>query len=128
MAARLYYCKPMQPARGVGEEADVIMTSWCADPQQNDEWVFRDWILNAEQGTETPRWWCPPAIMRTSRALLLASHESQYLRGLAVPSEATPPSFTGWWLLKSFVSHACRRQTSVLPLLSSICISDKISP
>lgn len=84
---------------GVGEDADVIVTSFCADVLQT-EWVFRDWIQGASLGTATPRWFCPPAIMRGSRSLLLAVHDSQYHRGLTVPSEAVLPTWAIWHGLK----------------------------
>ncbi|CAH0019110.1 unnamed protein product [Clonostachys rhizophaga] len=85
---------------GVGEEADVIVTSFCADAR-GSSWVFRDWILgNFANGANTPRWFCPPAITRGSRPLLLAVHNAQHTRGLSVPSEAVLPSFALWHGLK----------------------------
>ncbi|KAG5931108.1 hypothetical protein E4U53_001944 [Claviceps sorghi] len=82
---------------GVGEDADVIVSSFCADVAQTPGWVFHDWLAGAfVRGRDTPRWFCPPAIMRGSRRLLLAVHQAQHDRGLGVPSEATLPSWALW--------------------------------
>lgn len=86
---------------GVGEDADVIVTSYCANVlAPTTPWVYKDWIHGFSAGTETPRFFCPPAIMRASRALLLAIHSSQLQDGLRIPSEATLPSFALWHGLK----------------------------
>ncbi|KAH8890330.1 hypothetical protein GQ53DRAFT_174618 [Thozetella sp. PMI_491] len=85
---------------GVGEEAAVIVTSFCSNATNAHHWVFKDWIYGFGDNTGTPRFFCPPAIMRTSRSLLLAIHESQLVKGLRVPSEATPVSFALWNGLK----------------------------
>jgi hypothetical protein len=91
---------------GVGEEADLIVTSYCNNVSAAEKWVFRNWIKGFEAGIKTPRFFCPPAIMRSSRSLLLAIHEAQLDRALRVPSEATPPSFALWHGLKiSFPQH-----------------------
>jgi biotin synthase len=71
----------------VGEDADVIVTSFCADVLQT-EWVFKIYIKGFKQGEETPRWRCPPAVMRTSCRLLLTVHRAQHERGMSLPSEA----------------------------------------
>ncbi|KAL2266785.1 hypothetical protein VTJ83DRAFT_6137 [Remersonia thermophila] len=93
-------------AWGVGEEADVITTSYCMNALNPSQWMFRDWIGGLAAGTDTPRWYCPPAIMRGSRALLLAIHHAQLELGIRVPSEATLPSFALWHGLKlSFPQH-----------------------
>ncbi|EQK98171.1 biotin synthase-like protein [Ophiocordyceps sinensis CO18] len=86
-------------AWGVGEDADVVVTSFCADAMQT-EWVFRDYIQGFRHGTKTPRWFCPPAIMRASRALLLAVHQAQHDTGLSLPSEAVLPTWALWHGLK----------------------------
>jgi len=91
---------------GVGEEADVITTSFCMDANKPNQWVFREWIHGLKTGVTTPRFYCPPAIMRGSRALLLAIHQAQLEYGIRVPSEATLPSFALWHGLKlSFPQH-----------------------
>ncbi|EGO55223.1 hypothetical protein NEUTE1DRAFT_123696 [Neurospora tetrasperma FGSC 2508] len=91
---------------GVGEDADVIVTSACNNAQKADAWVFKGWLGGFKDGTSTPRFFCPPAITRTSRTLLLAVHEAQLVKGLRAPSEATPSSFALWHGLKlSFPQH-----------------------
>ena len=85
---------------GVGEEADLITTSYCSDVLASKTWLYRDWIYGFWRGAETPRFFCPPAVMRTSRSLLLAIHDAQHRRGMRIPSEATPPSFALWHGLK----------------------------
>ncbi|KAG7284987.1 hypothetical protein NEMBOFW57_009605 [Staphylotrichum longicolle] len=91
---------------GVGEEADVITTSFCMDANKPNQWVFREWIHGLKTGVTTPRFYCPPAIMRGSRALLLVIHQAQLEYGIRVPSEATLPSFALWHGLKlSFPQH-----------------------
>lgn len=85
---------------GVGEEADVIVTSYCNDANKPTSWVFKEWVYGFKTGVETPRFYCPPAIMRSSRPLLLAIHRAQVEQGIRVPSEATPPSFALWHGLK----------------------------
>jgi hypothetical protein len=86
---------------GVGEEADVITTSYCMDATvPNNGWPFRDLIGGLPSGLATPRVYCPPAVMRGSRSLLLAIHQAQLERGIHVPSEATLPSFALWHGLK----------------------------
>ncbi|KAK0611424.1 hypothetical protein B0T14DRAFT_441225 [Immersiella caudata] len=91
---------------GVGEEADLIVTSYCNNVSAAEKWVFRNWIKGFEAGIKTPRFFCPPAIMRSSRSLLLAIHEAQLDLSLRIPSEATPPSFALWHGLKiSFPQH-----------------------
>ena len=84
---------------GVGEDADVVVTSFCADVLQTD-WVFKDYARGFEDATKVPRWFCPPAIMRASRSLLLSVHESQHDKGLSLPSEAVLPSWALWHGLK----------------------------
>lgn len=86
-------------AWGVGEEADVVVTSFCADVKHTD-WTFRGYIKGFRRGTKTPRWFCPPAIMRASRALLLAVHQAQHDKGLSLPSEAVLPTWALWHGLK----------------------------
>ncbi|KAK4641452.1 hypothetical protein QC761_501780 [Podospora bellae-mahoneyi] len=91
---------------GVGEEADVITTSYCNDANKPNSWVFKEWIYGFKKGVQTPRYYCPPAIMRGSRTLLLAIHQAQVEQGIRVPSEATLPSFALWHGLKlSFPQH-----------------------
>ncbi|KAK4120618.1 hypothetical protein N657DRAFT_665986 [Parathielavia appendiculata] len=91
---------------GVGEEADVITTSYCMDANKPTQWVFREWIHGFETGLQTPRFYCPPAIQRASRSLLLVIHQAQLESGIRVPSEATLPSFALWHGLKlSFPQH-----------------------
>jgi len=91
---------------GVGEEADLIVTSYCNNASIADAWVFRTWIHGFGNGTKTPMFFCPPAMMRTSRSLLLVTHEAQIDRNMYIPSEATPPSFALWHGLKiSFPQH-----------------------
>lgn len=84
---------------GVGEDADVVVTSMCADVLQSN-WSFRDYTEGLRNGAKTPRWFCPPAVMRASRVLLLAVHQAQHEQGLSVPSEAVLPSFALWHGLK----------------------------
>ncbi|ODA81085.1 hypothetical protein RJ55_04048 [Drechmeria coniospora] len=84
---------------GVGEEADVIVTGACADVR-GSSWVFAHYIKGFWKGTATPRWWCPPAVMRASRPLLLAVHQAQHDLGLELPSEATLPTWALWHGLK----------------------------
>jgi hypothetical protein len=85
---------------GVGEEADAITTSYCMDANKPNKWAFRDWISGFQSGVKTPRFYCPPAIMRASRNLLLVIHQAQLEYGIRVPSEATIPSFALWHGLK----------------------------
>lgn len=85
---------------GVGEDADVLATSFCANATSSPTWVYRDWISGFRKGIDTPRFFCPPAIMRASRPLLLAIHAAQHKQGLRIPSEATLPSFALWHGLK----------------------------
>jgi hypothetical protein len=85
---------------GVGEDADVIVTNPRANVLEQQTWVFRDYIRGFQNGVDTPRITCPTAIMRGSRQLLLAIHDAQANQGLAVPSEATLPSFALWHGLK----------------------------
>ncbi|KAG5973922.1 hypothetical protein E4U55_000180 [Claviceps digitariae] len=82
---------------GVGEDADVVVSSFCADVLQTPGWVFHDWLVGGfARGRDTPRWFCPPAIMRGSRRLFLGVHQAQHDRGLGLPSEATLPSWALW--------------------------------
>lgn len=92
---------------GRGEDADVLVTSYCADvTAESTEWVYKGWIDGFSKGTRTPRFFCPPAIMRASRALLLAVHAAQLKHGMRIPSEATLPSFALWHGLKlSYPPH-----------------------
>jgi len=76
------------------------------DANKPNQWVFREWIHGLKTGLTTPRFYCPPAIMRGSRALLLVIHQAQLEYGIRVPSEATLPSFALWHGLKlSFPQH-----------------------
>ncbi|EGY21810.1 hypothetical protein VD0002_g1457 [Verticillium dahliae] len=85
---------------GVGEDADVIVTSLCADARKSTTWIFRGWVYGFRAGKQgPPRYFCPPAIQRGSRALLHAVHTLQR-RGLRIASEATLPSFALWLGLK----------------------------
>jgi hypothetical protein len=91
---------------GVGEEADVITTSYCMDALIPNEWAFKNWIYGFAAGVRTPRFYCPPAIQRGSRALYLAIHQAQMEQGIRIPSEATLPSFALWHGLKlAFPQH-----------------------
>jgi hypothetical protein len=91
---------------GVGEEADVIVSGFCNDANKAHKWVFKDWIYGLRTGAQTPRFFCPPAIQRASRALLLVIHQAQIESAIQVPSEATLPSFALWHGLKlSFPQH-----------------------
>jgi hypothetical protein len=92
---------------GVGEDADVLTTSFCTDVRApTTAWVYKDWIGGFESGTDTPRFFCPPAIMRASRTLLLAIHGAQMQKGMRIPSEATLPTFALWHGLKlSYPPH-----------------------
>lgn len=85
---------------GVGEDADVITTSYCMNALNPSGWIFRQWISGLWSGVDTPRWYCPPAIMRASRTILLAIHHAQLELGIRIPSEATLPSFALWHGLK----------------------------
>ncbi|KJZ73997.1 hypothetical protein HIM_06665 [Hirsutella minnesotensis 3608] len=84
---------------GVGEDADVVVTSFCADVLDT-EWAFRDYIKGFKRGRKTPRWFCPPAVMRASRPLLLSIHQAQHDKGLNIPSEAVLPTWALWLGLK----------------------------
>lgn len=85
---------------GVGEDADVVVTSICADARASKSWVFSGWVYGFRGGSDgPPRFFCPPAIQRASRTLLLSIHNLQ-LRGLRIASEATLPSFALWLGLK----------------------------
>lgn len=91
---------------GVGEDADAVVMSYCMNANIPNRWFFRDWIQGFSGGVETPRFYCPPAIMRGSRPLLLAIHQAQLEQGVRIPSEATLPSFALWHGLKlSFPQH-----------------------
>ncbi|KAK3317273.1 hypothetical protein B0T19DRAFT_288775 [Cercophora scortea] len=85
---------------GVGHDADVIVTSMCNNASAATYWVFHGWLGGFAAGEDTVRFFCPPAITRTSRTLLLAIHQGQLEQGLRVPSEATPPSFALYHGLK----------------------------
>ena len=86
---------------GVGEPADLVVTSPCTWVSRMSAWPFKGWLQGPfSQGGETPRMTCPPAIQRASRQLLMAVHAAQSQLGLAVPSEATLPSFALWHGLK----------------------------
>lgn len=84
---------------GVGEDADFIPSSYCTDIRDS-VWGYKHWHQHLAFGEETPRWFCPPATSRMSRTLALVVHEAQHRRGIAVPSEATLPTFTLWHGLK----------------------------
>lgn len=84
---------------GVGEEADVVVTSFCANVTES-EWVFKDYTRGFQDSGNVPRYYCPPAIMRASRPLLLAVHQGQHDQGLSLPSEAVLPSWALWHGLK----------------------------
>ncbi|KAH7309577.1 hypothetical protein B0I35DRAFT_453285 [Stachybotrys elegans] len=86
-------------AWGVGEEADVVVTSFCADILETS-WEYVGYIEGFQQGIFTPRWWCPPAIMRGSRTVLLTAHKAQLEHGLSIPGEAILPTFALWHSLK----------------------------
>ncbi|KAL2151029.1 hypothetical protein VTH82DRAFT_6127 [Thermothelomyces myriococcoides] len=91
---------------GVGEDADALLTAFCQDANTPNTWVFKDWIYGLRSGVRTPRFYCPPAIQRGSRALLLAIHQAQHELGIRIPSESTLPSFALWHGLKlSFPQH-----------------------
>ncbi|KAK3312858.1 hypothetical protein B0H66DRAFT_485505 [Apodospora peruviana] len=91
---------------GVGEDADVIVTSYCTNASVAYHWQYRNWIHGFQTGKKTPMIFCPPAIMRSSRNALLVIHEAQHVQALRIPSEATPPSFALWHGLKlSFPQH-----------------------
>lgn len=91
---------------GVGEDADALVMSCCYDATKPNDWAFRDWIYGFRKGVRTRRFFCPPAIQRGSRALLLVVHQAQLEMALRVPSEATLPSFALWHGLKlSFPQH-----------------------
>ncbi|KAB5585053.1 hypothetical protein GE09DRAFT_13060 [Coniochaeta sp. 2T2.1] len=92
-------------AWGVGEDADVVTTSFCTDVlAPTTAWVYKGW--RGGFGSDVPRFFCPPAIMRASRTLLLAIHEAQLVHAMRVPSEATLPSFALWHGLKlSYPPH-----------------------
>jgi len=86
---------------GVGEDADVVVTSFCRNVTRSPMWLFRDWVRGFDKSNSNPpRFFCPPAVMRGSRALYLAIHDAQMRLGLAVPSEATLPTFAVWHGLK----------------------------
>ena len=85
---------------GVGEEAAFIATSFCADVRTSP-WVFRGWLEgHLKKGHDTPRWFCPPAIFRVSRKVLLESHRAQFQTGLSLPSESAMPTWALWLGLK----------------------------
>ena len=91
---------------GVGEEADAIMMSFCMNANIPNGWPFKKWVQGLRMGLDTPRFYCPPAISRASRPLLLAIHQAQLEAGIRIPSEATLPSFALWHGLKlSFPQH-----------------------
>lgn len=75
------------------------MTSVCADARKTDTWVFSGWVFGFAGLKGPPRYFCPPAIQRGSRSLLLSIHNLQ-LSGLRIASEATLPSFALWLGLK----------------------------
>lgn len=87
---------------GRGEDADVVVTSFCADVVENGKsWMFGQWMAGRfSQGKDTPRWFCPPAVMRASRNLLLSVHAAMHVRGLSLPSEAVLPSWALYHGLK----------------------------
>lgn len=92
---------------GVGEDADALVTSFCANVTASLAWQFRDWVGGmGVEGDEAPRFFSPPAVQRASRTLLLAIHEAQVDMGARVPSEATLPTFALWHGLKlSYAPH-----------------------
>ena len=85
---------------GVGEEADLIVSSFCAEARASN-WIFKDWMHGGFRlDRDTPRWFCPPAIMRASRSLLIEVHNDMFGRGLSLASEAVLPSWALWHGLK----------------------------
>ncbi|KAG9252550.1 uncharacterized protein F5Z01DRAFT_625554 [Emericellopsis atlantica] len=85
---------------GVGEEAAFIATSFCADVRTST-WVFGGWLEgHLNKGHDTPRWFCPPAIFRVSKTVLLEAHRAQFETGLSLPSESTMPTWALWLGLK----------------------------
>ncbi|TWU72459.1 hypothetical protein ED733_003984 [Metarhizium rileyi] len=77
---------------GVGEDAELVVPSLCADVTYS-RCTPEFWIRSFANGRRTPRWSCPQGMTRASRSLLLAAHQGQLERGLAVPSEAMIPSW-----------------------------------
>lgn len=85
---------------GVGEPADVVVSSFCADVLQTPWWFFGDWFRSLTAGAATPRWFRPLAVARASRQALLLVHAAQVERGVALPGEAVLPTFAAWHGLK----------------------------
>lgn len=76
-----------------------MVTSVCDDARKSKTWVFSGWVFGFAGIEGPPRYFCPPAIQRGSRSLLISIHNLQ-LRGLRIASEATLPSFALWLGLK----------------------------
>lgn len=87
---------------GVGNDADLLLFNNLVDVkriEKYEDWVFRDWV----KGGLVPnpeRFLSVPAQARASWELLEAAHRAQNEYGVAVPSEATLPSFALWNGLK----------------------------
>lgn len=84
---------------GVGEDADVVTSSFCADIRDS-VWVYKNWFKGLAFGERTPRWFCPPAVSRVSRSLALAVHETQHKQGVRIGSESVFPTWALWLGLK----------------------------
>ena len=82
---------------GVGEEAAFITSSFCADVRTSP-WIFAEWFQGIDR--DTPRWFCPPAIFRASRDVILYAHRGNHKLGISLPSEATMPTWALWLGLK----------------------------
>ena len=72
----------------------------CRGLRSGSHWVYHNYIRNFKDGADTPRLFCPQAVVRASWNLFNAVHTSQADKDLLIPSEATLPSITMWHGLK----------------------------
>ena len=93
--------EPFDPSLwGVDQPADLILSNTLVPVHSMTRWPYKDYIKGFSAGTATPRLQSPVSITRSSRLLLHLIHTAQMEQGLALPSEATAPSFAWWHGLK----------------------------
>ncbi|KEQ70751.1 hypothetical protein M436DRAFT_33990, partial [Aureobasidium namibiae CBS 147.97] len=85
---------------GVGEEADLILLNTLEDASRDEDWLFKGWQYGFSMGSKLPVFVSVVAQGRASWNLLNAVHHAQAHSGMAIPSEATLPSFALWHGLK----------------------------
>ncbi|KAK4554400.1 hypothetical protein LTR86_008608 [Recurvomyces mirabilis] len=86
---------------GVGYDADLVLLTPVGDVLRTEDgdWVYKYWYHGGVE-KDDPRFLSVPAQARASWELLEAIHIAQHEDGVAVPSEATLPTFALWHGLK----------------------------